>query len=128
MTNVSSVLIENRTSGLPIFTFETATGNFTATGDVTTNSDVRLKENVITVDNALSKVTDLRGVYFNKKTEPDNRKIGLIAQEVEKIIPEVVYADSSADKIKSVAYASLVGLLVEAIKDLKEEVDEIKNQ
>ena len=52
----------------------------------------------------------------------------LIAQEVEAIIPEAVIEDSTEDKIKSVAYSSLVGLLIEAIKDLKDEVDSIKGQ
>ena len=127
-TTATSIRIEERAGGTAVFTFDTTTGEFTATGDITTNSDERLKENVITVDNALSKVTDLRGVYFNKKTNPADRKIGLIAQEVERVIPEVVIEDKTEDKIKSVAYASLIGLLVEAIKDLKDEVDEIKGQ
>ena len=127
-TAVTSMIIEERAGGTAVFTFDTINGHFTATGDVTTNSDARLKDNVITVDNALSKVTDLRGVYFNKKTHPNDRKIGLIAQEVEAIIPEAVIEDSTEDKIKSVAYSSLVGLLIEAIKDLKDEVDSIKGQ
>ena len=127
-TAVTSMIIEERAGGTAVFTFDTINGHFTATGDVTTNSDARLKENVITVDNALSKVADLRGVYFNKKTHPNDRKIGLIAQEVEAIIPEAVIEDSTEDRIKSVAYSSLVGLLIEAIKDLKDEVDDIKGQ
>lgn len=124
----TQVLIENRSSGLPIFTFETTTGNFIATGDVTTNSDVRLKENIEVVGEALEKVTNMRGVYFNKKDTPDVRKIGLIAQEVEAIIPEAVMTDTTEEQIKSVAYGSLVGLLIEAIKDLNEKVEDIKAQ
>jgi hypothetical protein len=125
-TAVSAVLIENRSSGLPIFTFDTAAGNFTATGDVTTNSDARLKDNVEIVGEALEKVTNMRGVYFNKKDTPDVRKIGLIAQEVEAIIPEAVTTDNTEEQIKSVAYGSLVGLLIEAIKDLNKKVEDIK--
>ena len=127
-SNVTAVLIENRSTGLPIFTFETATGNFIATGDVTTNSDARLKENVEIVGEALEKVTNMRGVYFNKKDAPSVRKIGLIAQEVEAIIPEAVMTDTSEEQIKSVSYGSLVGLLIEAIKDLNEKVEDIKDQ
>ena len=128
ITGTTAVIIENRATGLPIFTFETATGNFTATGDVTTNSDERLKTNIATIDQALSKVLAMRGVTFNLKDNLDVNKIGLIAQEVEKIVPEVVIEGNTDEKIKSVAYSSLVGLLVEAIKDLKQEVDEIKVQ
>jgi hypothetical protein len=124
---VSSIRIDNKTSGAAIFTFNVATGEFIATGDVTTNSDARLKENVINIDNALDKVMNMRGVYFNKIDNPDVRKIGLIAQEVESVIPEAVSTDSEGDKIKSVAYGSLIGLLIEAIKDLNEKVDHIKD-
>ena len=57
----------------------------------------------------------MRGVTFNLKDNLDVNKIGLIAQEVEKIVPEVVIEGNTDEKIKSVAYSSLVGLLVEAI-------------
>jgi hypothetical protein len=70
---------------------------------------------------------NMRGVYFNKIDNPDVRKIGLIAQEVESVIPEAVSTDNEGDKIKSVAYGSLIGLLIEAIKDLNEKVDHIKD-
>jgi hypothetical protein len=127
-TNVNAVLIEKRSDGSALFTFDTATGSFTASGDVVTNSDERLKTNIKTISEALPKVMELRGVSFNMKDNLDLNKIGLIAQEVEKVIPEVVLTDKSSQQIKSVAYSSLVGLLVEAIKDLKTEVDEIKVQ
>jgi len=127
-TAVTAVLIENRSSGLPIFTFDTAAGNFTATGDVTTNSDARLKENIEVVDEALAKVIGMRGVYFNKKDAPGVRKIGLIAQEVEAIIPEAVFSDNTEEQIKSVSYGSLIGLLIEAVKDLNDKVEDNKVQ
>ena len=125
-TITNSVVFRDRVSTTDQFTFGMGTGNFIATGDVESNSDERLKENIETISNALDKVSSMRGVYFDKKTEPDNRKIGLIAQEVEKIIPEVVYADSSADRIKSVAYGNITALIVEAIKELKDEVNDLK--
>jgi hypothetical protein len=111
-----------------VFDFSITTGNFIATGDVQSNSDERLKENVETIENALDKVSKLRGVYFDMKARPGVRKVGLIAQEVEEVLPEVVSTDSDGDKIKSVAYANMVGLLVEAIKELKDEVDHLKGQ
>ena len=127
-TAVQSFSIENQANGTAWFTFGLGSGggNFTATGDVTTNSDIRLKENIETIQNALDKVEAMRGVYFHKKHDPDVRRIGLIAQEVEQIIPEAVIEDDSEDKIKSVSYGNLVGLLIEAVKELKKDLDKFK--
>ena len=95
-------------------------GNITAVGNVTTNSDEKLKENVITIKNALDKVLSLRGVEYDR-IDNGEHQIGLIAQEVEKIIPEVVYGDET----KSVAYANLVSLLIEAIKEQQTEINNL---
>ena len=103
----------------PIGTFTGSTGSLTVAGDVSASSDERLKSNISTIDNALAKVLQLRGVTF---TKDDKRSIGVIAQEIEKVIPEVV----STAEYKSVAYGNLVGLLIEAIKELKIEIDQLK--
>lgn len=100
-------------------------GSLTATNDITTNSDVRLKENVIDIENALAKVLAMRGVEYNLIGESD-KKIGLIAQEVEKIIPQVVNTDE-ATTLKSVAYGNVVSVLIEAIKEQQAQIDELKN-
>jgi hypothetical protein len=97
--------------------------NIVAGGTVTANSDEKLKENVQTIENALDKVLTLRGVEYDRKDSGEHQ-IGVIAQEVEKIIPEVVYGD----EIKSVAYGNLVGLLIEAIKEQQKEIDELKKK
>jgi hypothetical protein len=89
----------------------------------TATSDISLKENVITIENALEKVLSLRGVEYDR-IEGGDHQIGVIAQEVEKIIPEVVYGD----EIKSVAYANMVGLLIEAIKEQQKEIEELKKK
>jgi hypothetical protein len=94
------------------------TGDITASGTVTANSDEKLKENVITIENALEKVLSLRGVEYDRIDSGDHQ-IGVIAQEVEKVVPAVVYGD----EIKSVAYANLVGLLIEAIKEQHKEIE-----
>jgi hypothetical protein len=114
------------TSTLTRFTFDVNTGDFTAGGNVTTNSDARLKENVQTITGALDKVDSLRGVTYNKIGE-ERSELGLIAQEVESIIPEVVIT-SQKDELgtKSISYGNIVGLLVEAIKELKSEVEDLK--
>ncbi len=125
-TITNSVVFRDRVSTTDQFTFGMGTGNFIATGDVESNSDERLKENIETISNALDKVSSMRGVYFDMKARPGIRKVGLIAQEVESILPEVVSTSSEGENIKSVAYANVVGLLVEAIKELKIEVDLLK--
>ena len=114
------------------------TGEIRATNNITAyySSDQRLKENIVNIPNALDKVMDINGVEFDWSTEymeahggeDDlfNRKhqVGVIAQEVEKVLPEVV-ADRP-DGYKAVRYEQLTALLIEAIKDLKKELDEHK--
>ncbi len=80
-------------------------------------SDERIKTNIKTIENALDKTLLLRGVEQNDiRIEPERKKIGLIAQEVEFIVPEVVRT-SEEDGLKSIEYQTLVPLLIEAIKD-----------
>jgi hypothetical protein len=106
------------------FTFDDA-GSFTATANITAYSDISLKENIETIPNALDKVLALRGVEYNRiDLEEKPRQIGVIAQEIEEVIPEVVLTDEEG--IKSVAYGNLVGLLIESVKELKAEVNELK--
>jgi len=90
---------------------------------VVESSDARIKENIKTIENALDKTSKLRGVEYDLKFN-GQRKIGLIAQEVETIIPEVVFETS--DSMKGVAYGNIIGLLVESIKELKSEIDNLK--
>jgi hypothetical protein len=100
---------------------QTVTGTITASGDITANSDERLKTDVKTIENALYKVMSMRGVSY---TKDDKKSIGVIAQEIEKIIPEVVHEG----EYKSVAYGNIVGVLIEAVKDLKKELDDLKQE
>jgi hypothetical protein len=101
------------------------TGSIRSTADVIAYSDRRVKENIKTIDNALDKVTKLRGVSYNRKDiEDKSTKIGVIAQEVKDILPEVV--DQDGDDKYSVAYGNMAGLFIEAIKELKAEIEELK--
>ena len=102
-------------------------GNLNATGTVTSNSDIKLKDNINTIENALEKVNQLRGVSFTRNDNEDKEKlhIGVIAQEVEQIIPEVVITNN---EIKSVAYGNLVGILIEAVKELNDKVDKLNTE
>lgn len=99
-------------------------GDILASGNINSLSDKTLKTNIKTISNALDKVTQLRGVEFDRKDMQNAHQIGVIAQEVEKIIPEVV--STNHDGIKSVSYGNLVGLLIEAIKELSAEIKELK--
>lgn len=90
---------------------------------VFSRSDERLKENIAPLTNALTKVKALNGVSFKLKGKPE-QQIGLIAQNVEKTVPEVVR--TGQDGMKSVEYGHLVGLLIEAIKEQQSEIEGLK--
>nr|DAS46041.1 MAG TPA: Neck appendage like protein [Caudoviricetes sp.] len=109
---------------------ESINGNLTVTGTVLSNnnitafSDIRLKTNIKKIDCALEKVCKINGYTF----DINNKKgTGVIAQEIQKILPEVVIETDTEEKYLSVAYGNIVGLLIEAIKDLKSEIEVLKN-
>jgi len=105
-------------------TYNPSTGELTSVL-LTASSDERLKTDIETITSALEKVLQLRGVMFTR-TENGNKEMGVIAQEVEKIISEVVTTNDQG--FKNVAYGNIVGLLIEAIKDLKLEIDQLKGR
>jgi hypothetical protein len=94
-------------------------GSLTATGDVTAFSDVALKSNIETLDGA--KAFAMRGVSFDRDNKHGS---GVVAQELEKIAPELVITHDNG--LKSVAYSNIVGYLIEAVKHLKKEIEELK--
>jgi hypothetical protein len=97
-------------------------GNIYASGNITAGSDIRFKTDIKTIENALSTVNNMRGVSYTA-IATQAKSIGVIAQEVEKVLPEVVLTDDSDDKFKSVAYGNIIGLLIEAIKELNQKID-----
>ena len=102
-------------------------GTIRASSDVIAYSDARVKENVNTITDALTKVTSLRGVTYTRNDMDDkSEKIGVIAQEVLPILPQVVQQDNNGNY--SVAYGNIVGVLIEAIKELKAEIDILKQK
>jgi len=130
-TNISSVGIfasnaysisANTQGSVQQFNFD-ASGNFSAPGNVTAYSDARLKTNVQTITGALDKVSALRGVSFDKDGQ---RGLGVIAQEIQQVLPEVVHENDDEDKTLSVAYGNISGVLIEAIKELTQQVNELK--
>jgi hypothetical protein len=108
----------NGTSGIStLVTISGEDGDITTTGNVTAFSDERLKENIQTLDG--KKVLQMRGVSFTKDGEAGS---GVIAQELEKIAPELV----RDGEYKSVAYGNITGYLIEAVKEQQKEIDELK--
>jgi hypothetical protein len=105
-------------------------GNTSFPGTVTANvltatSDARLKENVATIDDALNKTLALRGVMFNR-IGTVSKELGVIAQEVEAVVPELVI--TGEDGMKAVAYGNSIGLLIEAIKTLNDKIEDLKGR
>jgi hypothetical protein len=84
-------------------------------------SDGRIKSNIETIKNSLDKTLLLRGVEFYLNIEPERKRLGLVAQDVELIVPEVVRTDEFTG-LKSIEYQNLVGLSVEAIKDQQKQI------
>jgi predicted phage tail protein len=124
----------------PQFLWEggTAAGNFHANGDLiafssSVSSDRKLKENIQNLEGSLDKTLKLNGVKFNwkDKTKP-NDQLGFIAQEVEEVLPELVsevksLGDETGETHKVVNYQGVIPVLVEAIRELKAEIEELKN-
>lgn len=131
-SNVSDadLLIKGNDDGSSITacTFDmSSAGAATFNNDVTAFSDVILKDNIDTIDNALDRVKGMRGVFFDRKDNKQQRQTGVIAQEVEPFLPEVVRETKDEKKIKSVAYGNMVGVLIEAIKELNAKIEELQH-
>jgi hypothetical protein len=113
----------------------TVNGAINATGDVTaySSSDIRLKENIRKIDNALDKIRTLQGVLYDWNDEfmsftgnsaVPRQDTGVIAQEVLAVLPEVVFTRPNG--YLAVRYEKLTGLIIQAINDLADQVDELK--
>ena len=146
MNNAGNTIQSQLSStGLLVGGSATITGTLGVTGDITSQaSDKRLKENIITITSALDKVNKLNGVYFNFTDEANklnknlskNRQVGFLAQEIQSVLPEIVKPapfdiDSDGNSISgenylTIHYEKVVPLLLQAIKELKFELDEVK--
>jgi len=126
-STASPVLKINSNGWKSLFTLNATTVDMsinTVTGvNINTTSDARLKENIQKLLNAMDKVNSLEGVSYNLK-ESGEASIGLIAQEVEKILPEVVRTDEEG--YKSIAYGNIVALLIEAIKEQDQRIKDLE--
>ena len=124
----NSKKLETVTGGIAV------TGAITATGDVTafSSSDKTLKENISNIEKAVDKVSKINGVYYNWTLDAQEKyahfgkekEVGVIAQNVEEVLPEIV--QTREDGTKAVKYERLCALLIEAIKELKEDIEKLK--
>lgn len=128
LSDTEKFIIANGTSSTPknIFTIDKE-GNVTTTGTINGSSDARLKTNINTMTGSLDNILKLRGVTFNWKESSDNRlHYGFIAQEIEKVFPDLVGTDSNG--FKTVNYSGVIPVLTEAIKTQQEEIESLKSE
>ena len=117
-----------RDGGSIRYRFFPSTANMTINGTLTQNSDIRIKENIVEIDDCIGKVQAMRGVYYNRtdfNTGPT--KVGVIAQEVEAVLPELIL-ENEDDGLKSVAYSELTAVLINAIKEQQEIIEDLKTR
>jgi hypothetical protein len=146
MDNAGTTIQSSLSStGLLVGGSATITGTLGVTGDITSQaSDKRLKENIIPITSALDKVNKLNGVYFNftdkanelNKNLSKNRQVGFLAQEIQSVLPEIVKPapfdididgnSISGENYLTIHYEKVVPLLLQAIKELKLELDEVR--
>ena len=141
--NRAAISVNNGTVGMYtsasssyVQTFNLTTGgNLQIAGTITPNvsfSDLRLKENIVVISDAVEKVKSLQGITFTRKKD-GGEGTGLIAQELEKVLPQAVYEEETLDenddtKYKAINYGTTVGLLVEAIKEQQTIIDDLKSR
>ena len=101
-------------------------GSATLSGDLTINSDMRLKSNIISLSGALSKLLAIDGKSYTMKSNEKDAKIGLLAQDVQKVLPELVKEADDKEGTLSVNYQGLIPVLINAIKEQQKQIDELK--
>jgi Chaperone of endosialidase len=119
--NATYPFVVSQAGGSTALVIDTSS-NLVATGNVSAYSDIAIKTHISTITGALALVQNLRGVRYTRKDNGD-RRIGVIAQEVQPFVPEVVI---QGEEYLSVSYGDLVGLLIEAVKELSYRVKELE--
>jgi hypothetical protein len=109
----------NPTSTLDVSGNITSSGNIYASGEVTAFSDIKLKTNITKISDAISKIESINGYTYNKVDDLNKRHMGVIAQELLDVLPEVVFQQGDT---LSVAYGNIVAVLIEGIKELNNKI------
>ena len=106
-----------------VFSYPSDSNTVTFRGDINSASDERLKSDIRTLDNSLNILEEIRGVEFNWSTT-NKPSVGVIAQEVEKVLPQLVSEGDS----KSVNYNGLIAVLIEAVKDQQKQINKLEEK
>ena len=128
---ITALDLDMENAGNALFNANISGSQIEASGDVIAfgSSDERLKDDIQPIENSLNKVDKIGGYTFvwnDKQSTYEGKDVGVIAQEIEEVLPEVVMTRGSG--YKAVKYEKIVPLLIESIKELKQEVDEIKQK
>lgn len=115
----------NEASDLPLAYKLVVSGSIKATGTVIQGSDERLKEDIAPIDNALSRINHIDGVFFKYKDSGD-KSVGFVAQQIQKILPEVVSEDNNG--YLGVNYSGVTAVLVEAIREQSSIISDLENR
>lgn len=111
-------------SSTPGYTLDVV-GTIHASGNITAFSDIRGKEDITRIEDALDKISKLCGYTYTLKSSGE-KSTGLIAQEVLEVLPEVVVGSEETNY--SLSYGNMMGLIIESIKELREELESIKDK
>lgn len=129
VTQTAVNILGLQTTSSPTFAGLTVNGNITATGDITAyySSDERLKDNIEIIPNAVEKVQQIKGVSWdwNELSDKEGHDVGVIAQDLEKVLPELVTTRDTG--YKAVRYDKIVALLIEAVKEQQKELNELRS-
>ena len=127
VSTAANIVMDNGSiNNVPVGASTASTGAFTTltANSITETSSIAYKENVTPIDNALEAVTRLAGVIYDRKDGSSTNEAGLIAEEVEKVLPNIIsYKDGKAEGIQ---YTKLTAYLIEAVKSLTQEVKDLK--
>ena len=121
--NTSNGLAGNNPSNAFVVNYD---GSATLSGELTINSDARLKSNIISLGSTLAKLLMIDGKSYTMKSNESKSKIGLLAQDVQKVFPELVKTTNNKDKTLSVNYQGLIPVLINAIKEQQKQIKELK--
>ncbi|MGD0342116.1 MAG: tail fiber domain-containing protein, partial [Bacteroidales bacterium] len=130
-TSPSQILDVNGNARFRVVGSDTYSATLAITSDgtlTTSTSDISMKKDIVPISQALQKVLKMNGVYFSWKNDNlNNRRVGFIAQEMEKVLPEVVFTNP-VDGLKGINYPEITAVLAEAVKEQQQQIESTKQE